>query len=97
MKVSQLVEGLDQEVLLLSFAKKLDCLLVRINDHISEHALALSLRSNLVVVDLLYTIAALAKFFCLQVLSLDSELEIELAACLERLFGIVCISLDILK
>ena len=97
MKVTQLVKGLDKEKLFLSLAKKLNCLLVRVDDHISEYTLALSLRSNLVVVNLFNTVAALAQLFRLQVLRLYSKLEIELATCLKRLCRIIGISLDILK
>ena len=59
--------------------------------------MALSLRTDLMVIDLFDTKAAFADLFRLQVFRLDTELEIELATRLERFFSVISVSFDILK
>ena len=49
------------------------------------------------VVDVLNSITSLVQLFSLDILSLNTELEVELAACLKRLFCVVSISLDVLE
>ena len=45
--------------------------------------MALALRANLTVIDLLNTITSLVLLFSSQILSLNAKLEVELSACLE--------------
>lgn len=97
MEISELVQSLNQKVLLLAFTQKLNRLFVRADDHIGEHLLALALRTDLVIVDLLNAVAALANLFLFQLLSFDTELEVEFAAGFQRLLSVVCIPLDVLK
>lgn len=93
------MKGLDKHVFLLSLSKKLNGSLVLSDYAHCENFLILSFLLDLLILNqfIINAVAAFADFFSFKFLSLDTKLEIELTAVLERNFSIICISLDIIK
>ena len=90
------MKRLNQHVLFLPLSEKLDAFFVGVDNHIGKYAVTLTLGTDFTVVYLLQTVATLTLLFSSEVFSLNSELEVELAASLERFLCVVCITLDVL-
>jgi len=72
--VTELMEGLDLEEVLLAFSQELDALFVTLNYHVSEDFVSLSLLLNLSILDFYDPVASLLLLFLLQGVSFNSKL-----------------------
>jgi len=80
--VTELMEGLNLEEVLLAFSQELDALFVALNNHVSEDFVSLSLLLDLSILDFYDPVASLLLLFLLEGVSLNSKLGVKLAACL---------------